>query len=81
MWNVIRELAAGGVALLLTTQHLDEADELADQHVVHEGQPGRGPGMRKGHANRRPQVRAPVRQSSFGRRPCVAASAGQAGQH
>jgi daunorubicin resistance ABC transporter ATP-binding subunit len=34
MWNVIRELVAGGVTLLLTTQYLDEADELADRIVV-----------------------------------------------
>src|SRR5262249_6153926 len=30
MWDDIRELAAGGVTILLTTQYLDEADELAD---------------------------------------------------
>jgi ABC-2 type transport system ATP-binding protein len=34
MWAVIRELVAGGVTLLLTTQYLDEADELADRIVV-----------------------------------------------
>src|SRR6185312_6136227 len=34
MWNVIRELIADGVTLLLTTQYLDEADELADRIVV-----------------------------------------------
>jgi daunorubicin resistance ABC transporter ATP-binding subunit len=34
MWDVIRELVADGVTLLLTTQYLDEADELADQIVV-----------------------------------------------
>jgi ABC-2 type transport system ATP-binding protein len=31
MWEVIHGLAAGGVTVLLTTQYLDEADELADQ--------------------------------------------------
>ena len=30
MWDVIRELVAGGTTLLLTTQYLDEADALAD---------------------------------------------------
>jgi daunorubicin resistance ABC transporter ATP-binding subunit len=34
MWEVIRALVADGVTLLLTTQYLDEADELADQIVV-----------------------------------------------
>ncbi|MGA2803435.1 MAG: ATP-binding cassette domain-containing protein [Acidimicrobiales bacterium] len=34
MWGVIRELVAEGVTLLLTTQYLDEADELADRIVV-----------------------------------------------
>src|SRR3984885_10928494 len=34
MWDVIRELVADGVTLLLTTQSLDEADELADRIVV-----------------------------------------------
>lgn len=34
MWSIIRELVAGGTTLLLTTQYLDEADELADEIVV-----------------------------------------------
>ena len=34
MWDVIRLLVADGVTLLLTTQYLDEADELADRIVV-----------------------------------------------
>jgi ABC-2 type transport system ATP-binding protein len=34
MWDVIRELVAGGSTLLLTTQYLEEADVLADQIVV-----------------------------------------------
>jgi len=34
MWDIIRSLAAGGTTLLLTTQYLDEADELADEIVV-----------------------------------------------
>jgi len=33
-WEIIRQLASAGVAILLTTQHLDEADELADQIAV-----------------------------------------------
>ena len=34
MWDIIRTLVAGGTTLLLTTQYLDEADELADEIVV-----------------------------------------------
>jgi ABC-2 type transport system ATP-binding protein len=31
MWQIIRDLVAGGVTIFLTTQYLEEADELADQ--------------------------------------------------
>jgi ABC-2 type transport system ATP-binding protein len=31
MWEVIRDLVAGGVTVLLTTQYLEEADQLADR--------------------------------------------------
>jgi len=34
MWGIIRELVGDGATLLLTTQYLDEADELADRIVV-----------------------------------------------
>jgi ABC-2 type transport system ATP-binding protein len=34
MWDDIRDLAADGVTILLTTQYLDEADELADRVAV-----------------------------------------------
>ncbi|MEO9322493.1 ATP-binding cassette domain-containing protein [Nocardioides sp. C4-1] len=34
MWDVIRELVAGGATLLLTTQYLEEADKLADDIIV-----------------------------------------------
>ncbi len=34
MWDIIRSLVARGTTLLLTTQYLDEADELADEIVV-----------------------------------------------
>ena len=34
MWQIIRELVADGVTILLTTQYLDEADELADYVAV-----------------------------------------------
>ena len=55
VWQIIRELAAAGVTILLTTQYLDEADQLADRiavldqgRIVAEGTPeelkGRIPG-------------------------------------
>jgi ABC-2 type transport system ATP-binding protein len=34
MWQIIRELAAGGVTIFLTTQYLEEADELANRIAV-----------------------------------------------
>ena len=34
MWQVVRELASAGVTVLLTTQYLDEADQLADRIAV-----------------------------------------------
>jgi len=46
MWDIVRDLVAGGTTVLLTTQYLDEADELADRiavlddgHIVAEGTP------------------------------------------
>jgi ABC-2 type transport system ATP-binding protein len=37
MWQAIRDLVARGTTVLLTTQHLDEADHLADDIVVISG--------------------------------------------
>jgi ABC-2 type transport system ATP-binding protein len=34
MWKIIRELVTGGVTVFLTTQYLQEADELADRIAV-----------------------------------------------
>ncbi len=46
MWSIVRDLVADGVTIFLTTQYLDEADELADRiavlnqgHLVAEGTP------------------------------------------
>jgi ABC-2 type transport system ATP-binding protein len=46
MWDIVRGLVADGTTVLLTTQHLEEADELADRiavldggHIVAEGSP------------------------------------------
>ncbi|MDU0255124.1 ATP-binding cassette domain-containing protein [Streptomyces sp. PU10] len=38
MWQIIRELVTSGVTVFLTTQYLEEADELADRiAVLHDG--------------------------------------------
>jgi ABC-2 type transport system ATP-binding protein len=34
MWEIVRDLVAGGVTIFLTTQYLDEADHLADRIAV-----------------------------------------------
>jgi ABC-2 type transport system ATP-binding protein len=46
MWDIVRELVADGVTVFLTTQYLEEADQLADRiavldqgHLVAEGTP------------------------------------------
>lgn len=38
VWDAVKELAAGGTTVLLTTQYLDEAEQLADRiAILHEG--------------------------------------------
>ncbi len=37
MWDIIRDLVSGGVTIFLTTQYLDEADQLADRIAVLDG--------------------------------------------
>jgi ABC-2 type transport system ATP-binding protein len=38
VWQTVRELAGGGTTVLLTTQYLDEAEQLADRiAILHEG--------------------------------------------
>ncbi|MWA00105.1 ATP-binding cassette domain-containing protein [Actinomadura sp. LD22] len=38
VWQAVKELAAGGTTVLLTTQHLDEAEQLADRiAILHQG--------------------------------------------
>lgn len=37
MWDIIKRLMADGTTILLTTQYLEEADQLADQIVVIDG--------------------------------------------
>ena len=47
LWHIVRALAAGGTTILLSTQYLEEADQLADEiavidhgRVIAEGTPG-----------------------------------------
>lgn len=38
VWQAVKDLAAGGTTVLLTTQYLDEAEQLADRiAILHEG--------------------------------------------
>jgi ABC-2 type transport system ATP-binding protein len=37
VWDIVRELVADGVTILLTTQYLEEADQLADRIGVLDG--------------------------------------------
>jgi ABC-2 type transport system ATP-binding protein len=37
MWEIIKNLMAAGTSILLTTQYLEEADQLADRIVVIDG--------------------------------------------
>ncbi|MGD9893679.1 MAG: DUF4162 domain-containing protein, partial [Dehalococcoidia bacterium] len=37
LWGIIRDLVSDGTTVLLTTQYLEEADQLADQIVVIDG--------------------------------------------
>jgi ABC-2 type transport system ATP-binding protein len=37
LWQIIRELVAGGVTIFLTTQYLEEADRLADRIAIIDG--------------------------------------------
>jgi ABC-2 type transport system ATP-binding protein len=38
VWHAVRELASGGTTVLLTTQYLDEAEQLADRiAILHQG--------------------------------------------
>ncbi|MHB1497994.1 MAG: ATP-binding cassette domain-containing protein [Acidimicrobiales bacterium] len=37
MWDAVRQLASGGATIFLTTQYLEEADQLAEQVVILDG--------------------------------------------
>lgn len=79
VWDIIRTLVDGGTTVLLTTQYLEEADQLADRiavidhgKVVAEGTPGQlktevGSGalrVRVHHASRRDEAAELLRQAS-----------------
>ena len=70
LWQIVREQLADGVTVFLTTQYLEEADQLAhtvglldDGRLVAEGTPGRaeGPGRRRDPRRRVPRPHRPPR--------------------
>ena len=72
MWQIIRDLVADGVTIFLTTQYLDEADQLADRIARARPRPDR----RRGHRRRaqaprprRPHPPAVRRRRASSRRP------------
>ena len=62
MWDTIRDLVADGCTVLLTTQYLDEADQLADRIAVID----RGRKVARGHPRRAQGVRSAARRCSCG---------------
>ena len=67
LWEVIKELVAGGTTLLLTTQYLEEADHLAHDivrrrprqgHRPRHLRPAQGPYRRRARRGRRARARA-----------------------
>ena len=59
MWEIVRGLVADGATIFLTTQYLDEADELADRIGVLDGGAARGRGHGRGTQAARPRRHAP----------------------
>ena len=64
VWDIIRALAASGTTVLLCTQYLDEADQLADRiavidhgKVIAEGTPAQPEGVRRRRRAARPAAR------------------------
>ena len=60
LWQVVRNLAAEGTTIVLTTQYLEEADQLADEivvldhgSVVAQGTPTAAQGAHRQRAGRR----------------------------
>ena len=43
-WDLVRDLRADGVTVVLTTHHMDEAEQLADDVAIIDARPGHRPG-------------------------------------
>jgi ABC-2 type transport system ATP-binding protein len=76
VWELVRELVAAGTTVLLTTQYLDEADQLADRvavidrgAVVAEGTPGELKAA-VGHSRLRVRLRDPGQRGLAARLLC-----------
>ena len=63
-WDLVRELRADGVTVVLTTHYMDEAEQLADDVAIIDARPGHRPG----HAPRSCAAAAP-------RTPCASPAA------
>ena len=67
VWDAVRALVDGGTTVLLTTQYLDEADQLADRisvidhgRVIAEGTPDRAEGAARRRPDRRRRSTTPA---------------------
>ena len=78
VWDEVRALAADGTTVLLTTQYLEEAEQLADDLVVLDhgrviaaghARRAQGRGRRAAPARAPPAPRGPARGQGVGRRP------------
>ena len=66
MWEIVRGLVADGVTILLTTQYLEEADQLADRIGVLDGGPARRRGHGRGAQAAGPRRPRPAARSATG---------------
>ena len=44
-WDLVRDLRADGVSVILTTHYMDEAEQLADDVAIIDARPGHRPGL------------------------------------